>query len=76
MINGIAINDIKPKLAGQYGISKDMLYKYRSLATTFQQEEPVDGTSDNDLDAIEAAAAQAYHDELPSPPPEIKLPQT
>lgn len=76
MINGITINDIKPKLAGQYGISKDMLYKYRSLAATFQQEELVDDTNDNDLDAIEAAAAQAYHDELPSSPPEIKLPQT
>lgn len=75
MINGITVNDIKPKLAGQYGISKDMLYKYRSLATTFQQEEPVDNIND-DLDAIEAAAAQAYHDELPSPPPEIKLPQS
>lgn len=53
-----------------------MLYKYRSLATTFQQEEPIDNNDDNDLDAIEAAAAQAYHNELPSPPPEIKLPQS
>ena len=67
-VNKIDINDIKPKLAGQYNISRDMLYKYRNdtlqWINSLENNEPKETYSDEDLDAIEAAAAEQYKNSI------------
>ena len=70
-VNKIDINDIKPKLAGQYNISRDMLYKYRN--DTLQwinslENEPKETYSDEELDAIEVAAAEQYKNSILTTP--------
>ena len=87
-VNKIDINDIKPKLAGQYNISRDMLYKYRNdtlqWINSLENNELKETYSDEDLDAIEAAAAEQYKNSIstilttpePSEAPEPAKPKT
>lgn len=87
-INKIDINDIKPKLAGQYNISRDMLYKYRNdtlqWINSLENGEIKETYTDEDLDAIEAAAAEQYKNSIstilttpePSEAPEPTKPKT
>lgn len=67
-LNKIDINDIKPKLAGQYNISRDMLYKYRNdtlqWVSSLENSELKETYSDEELDAIEAAAAEQYKNSI------------
>lgn len=81
-INKIDINDVKPKLAGQYNISRDMLYKYRNdtlqWVNSLENSELKETYTDEELDAIEAAAAEQYKNSvsIASEPSEPAKPKT
>ena len=71
-VSQLTINDVR-----EYGITESAFYRNKNtVSLPCKLSTTNNNIDDDDLDAIEAAAAQAYHDELPSPLLEIKLPQT